>query len=205
MMLSAQFEQQLQFLLEIDKLKSIQRRSILMDGSRRENSAEHSWHIAVAALLLAGYANETIDVCRVIKMLLLHDLVEIDAGDTFIYDDAARSQQLEREQSAARRIFGLLPDEQAGEWRMLWDEFEARSTPEAKFARAMDRLMPILHNYQTEGGSWRANGVHKGQVVDRVNSIGEGAQFLWDYVQSVLDDAVAKGYLLPDPGATKGQ
>jgi putative hydrolase of HD superfamily len=149
-----QLEQQITFLRELDKLKQVYRQSPLMDNSRKENSAEHSWHVALAALVLAPLADEAIDVNRVIKMLLLHDIVEIDAGDTFAYDPVRRLDQEAREQVAADRLFGLLPAEQAAEFRALWDEFDARLSAEARFAHAVDRLLPVLHNYATGGGTW---------------------------------------------------
>src|SRR6056297_294642 len=155
-------EQQVAFILEIDRLKTIYRRTYLTDTSRFENSAEHSWHIAVMAMLLAEHANTLeVDQLRVIKMLLIHDLVEIDAGDTFAYDTAAHADKAAREQAAADRLFGLLPADQAAEFRALWDEFESRQTPEAKFAGALDRLQPLLHNLYTHGRSWREHGVRK--------------------------------------------
>jgi putative hydrolase of HD superfamily len=190
---------QIDFLCEVDKLKQVLRRSTLMDGSRRENSAEHSWHIALAALLLAPHANTPVDVCRVIKMLLIHDIVEIDAGDTFAYDLVNRLDQPEREARAAQRLFGLLPEEQAQELHALWDEFEAHATPEARFAHAVDRLLPVLHNYATGGGTWQVHQVDRGRVVKRVGCIEQGSAALWAYVTALLDDAVRQGYLAPAP------
>lgn len=150
---------QLEFILEIDRLKSVFRRSYLLSEERRENSAEHSWHIAVLAMVLAEYANETINIGRVMKLAVVHDIVEIDADDTFCYDEVGMSTKREREHAAATRIFGLLPEDQCDDMRGLWEEYEAMSTPESRFANALDRVMPILHNFCTNGRSWREHGV----------------------------------------------
>jgi putative hydrolase of HD superfamily len=192
---SARLAAQLAFVVEIDKLKHVLRQTDLMDGSRRENDAEHSWHLAVMALLLAEHAAEEADVGRVVRMVLVHDLVEIDAGDTFCYDDEGAKDKGEREQAAADRIFAMLPDDQAAEFRALWDEFEARETPDAKFAAAIDRLQPLLHNYHTQGAAWRRHGIVRSQVVSRNSHMAEGAPALWDYARRLIDEAVAKGYL----------
>ncbi|MHC5034361.1 MAG: HD domain-containing protein [Planctomycetota bacterium] len=189
-------EAQLRFIVEIDKVKRVLRRTLVMDGSRRENDAEHSWHLASMAVLLAEYAAERdIDLPRVIKMILVHDLVEIDAGDTFCYDEAANATKAERERAAADRIFGLLPPDQADELRALWEEFEGRRTPEARFGAALDRLQPLLCNYHTQGAAWRKHGVVKHQVLAHNSHIAGGAPALWDYAQGLIQDAVAKGYL----------
>lgn len=190
-------EQQLSFIREIDKLKAVLRRTFLLDRSRRENSAEHSWHLAVMALLLSEYANEPVDVGHVLKLLLVHDIVEIDAGDTYIYDTAGHADKAEREQRAADRIFGLLPPGQQAELRALWDEFEAQETPEARFANTLDRLQPLLHNYYTEGAAWREHGISRSQVYERNERTARGSQALWDYAKALIDEAVAKGYLKP--------
>ncbi len=189
-------EQQLGFLLEIDKLKQVFRQTYLLDGSRRENDAEHSWHEAMMVFLLEEYAREPVDVLRTMKMMLVHDLVEIDVGDIFIYDDAVALRKAEREQAAADRIFALLPGEQAAEVRALWDEFEAGKTPEARYARALDRLQPLLHNYYTEGRAWREHGV----TVDTVLAVNQpilanGAPALEEYATRLIREAVEKGYL----------
>lgn len=189
------FGQQLQFILEIDKLKSVLRRTSLINEARRENSAEHSWHIALIALLLAEYANVAIDVLRVVKMLLVHDIVEIDAGDTFAYSGVSKAEQQAKETLAADRIFQLLPSDQAVELRQLWDEFDERATPEAKFANAMDRLMPLLHNYYNNGGTWREPGVTMTRVIERLQPIDDGSHELWDFVKNLLDDAQTQGLL----------
>ena len=188
-------ERQLQFILEIDKLKLILRQTLLTDGSRRENSAEHSWHLAMMAILLAEYAPTQIDVLRVIKMLLVHDLVEIDAGDTFCYDVQSNENKAMREAEAANRLFGLLPEDQAVELRNLWEEFEAQETGEARFATALDRLQPFLHNQHTKGGTWQIHGITRGQVQRRMQPIEEGAPLIWPFVQKVIEDCVEAGYL----------
>lgn len=190
-------ERQLRFILEIDALKRVLRQTLLTDGSRRENSAEHSWHLALMAPLLAEYAATPVDLLRVIKMLLVHDVVEIDAGDAFAYDAGANEGKEERERRAARRIFGLLPDEQGAELLALWEEFEAAATPEARYAIALDRLQPLLHNSRTQGGTWRIHGVRRDQVLRRMQPIREATPALWPLVERVLDEVEAAGYLLP--------
>jgi len=181
--------------MEIDKLKTILRQTSLMDNSRRENSAEHSWHLAVMALTLGEYAESGTDLTRVVKMVLVHDIVEIDAGDTFAYDAVGYTDKNEREERAAVRIFGLLPDEQRDELITLWHEFEAIATPEARFANALDRLEPLLGNYAVGGGSWQKAGVTLAKVQKRMEPIGNVSAALGAYVQQILADSVAKGYL----------
>jgi putative hydrolase of HD superfamily len=193
---SSRLTQQLQFVVEIDKLKQILRQTSLIDGSRRENSAEHSWHLALMALLLAEYAGDVVDLLRVVKMVLIHDLVEIDAGDTFCYDAQANLSKDEREQAAAARIFGMLPGDQGREVQALWEEFEAGATPVARFANALDRLQPLLHNYHTEGGTWRRYGITRDAVLRRMAPIQSGAPALWPYVLDVIDASCAAGYIL---------
>jgi len=183
---------QLQFILEIDRLKSVLRRSYLINIDRHENSAEHSWHLAVAAMVLAEHANEKIDVSKVVRLVLVHDLVEIDAGDTFIYDDAANVGKPAREQEAANRLFGLLPEEQAQSFMALWREFEDRQTAEAKFAFALDRLMPILHNVFTQGGSWKEHGIRQEQALTKNRPIEDGSQVLWQAAESLITQTLAK-------------
>ena len=190
------FRQQIEFILEVDKLKNVLRKTILMDRSRRENSAEHSWHIALTVLILSEYAKDSdIDLFRVMKILLVHDLIEIDAGDTYCYDDQGRKDQAQREKNAADRIFNLLPADQATTLRELWDEFEERETPESRFANALDRLQPFLHNYFTEGQTWQENNIKRAQVKSRMRPVDDGAPVLWDYVSSLIDDGVKKGFL----------
>lgn len=190
--------QQIQFVMEIDKLKTILRQTSLMDNSRRENSAEHSWHLAVMALTLGEYAEPNTDLTRVVKMLLVHDIVEIDAGDTFAYDALGYTDKEEREQQAAARIFGLLPDDLRDELMSLWQEFEAITTPEARFANALDRLEPLLGNYATGGGSWKKPGVTLAKIQKRMEPIGNVSAALGDYVQQILADSITKGYIRDD-------
>ena len=194
---SSRLSEQIRFLLEIDRLKGVLRRSLVLDGSRRENDAEHSWHLAVMAAVLAEYGPSGADLRRVMRMLLVHDVVEIDAGDTYCYDAAACETQAEREVLAADRIFALLPADQAKEIRGLWEEFEARRTPEARFAAALDRVQPVLLNFHTQGRAWREHGVTRGQVIERNKHIEAGAPVLWEYVRGLIEEAVERGYLVP--------
>lgn len=194
---SKRLTQQLEFLKEIDKLKTVFRQTnLIADQDRFENTAEHSWHIAMYGIILMEYANETVDALRVLKMLLIHDIVEIDAGDTFIYDDAGLKGKLAREQRAADRLYNLLPEDQAKELRALWDDFEHGQTIEAKFASALDRLQPLIHNYASNGGSWQRHKIIKKQVELRVAHVANGSQIISDFIDQLLDDAVAKEMLL---------
>ena len=172
---------QMRFIEEIDKEKLIGRHMYLADASRKENDAEHAWHMAVMAVLLSEYANEKIDVLKTMTMLLIHDIVEIDAGDTYAYDEEAKKTQREREVAAADRIFGLLPKDQAEYMRGLWDEFEERKTPEAKFARTLDNVQPVMLNNASNGKSWKENGVHLSQILKRNECTKDGSEKLWDY------------------------
>lgn len=189
---------QINFILEVDKAKRILRQTLLLDKSRRENDAEHSWHLAVMAVLLQEHAEEKVDITQVVKMLLVHDIVEIDAGDTFAYDKEGHLDKREREQQAADRIFSLLPEDQAADLRSLWEEFEARETPEAKFAASLDRLQPILHNFYTQGATWREHGISAAQVVDFNHHMKNGSRTLWDHTKGLIKDAVRRGYLKGD-------
>jgi putative hydrolase of HD superfamily len=190
------FKQQIEFILEVDRLKHVLRQTLLMDKSRRENSAEHSWHIALTVMILSEYAGDAdIDFFRVMKILLIHDLIEIDAGDTYCYDDQGRKDQAAREKLAADRIFNILPPDQAGTFRDLWDEFEERKTPESRFANALDRVQPFLHNYFTRGQTWQENDIKSDQVKSRMQPVDDGAPVLWNYVRSLIDDAVKEGFL----------
>jgi putative hydrolases of HD superfamily len=186
---------QVAFLVEADRLKEVFRQTLNLVSRRRENDAEHSWALCLFTITLAEHSNEPVDVLRVLRMLLIHDLVEIDAGDTFAYDTAAMADQHEREARAADRIFGLLPADQAAEYRALWDEFEARATPEAKFAAAVDRMQPMLLNCLTEGAAWRRHGVTAPRVVARNQHIAEGSAALWAHMSEQLARAVAAGHL----------
>ncbi len=187
---------QVEFIVEVDKLKQVYRRTWLTDKSRRENDAEHSWHLGVMAVLLLEHAQQPqLDLLRVLKMVLVHDLVEIDAGDTFAYDDAGAMDKAERENAAADRVFNLLPADQAAELRAIWEEFEARQTPEAKYAAALDRFQPMLHNYRTQGKAWQEHGITADRVIARNQHMAEGSPALWDFAKEFVADAVAKGYL----------
>lgn len=191
----SRLDRQLAFLLEIDRLKTVLRRSLLADASRRENSAEHSWHLAMAVVVLAEHAAPEVDLSRVLLMVLVHDVVEIDAGDTYFYDHAARAAKAEREREAAERIFGLLPAEQGRELREAWEEFEARETAEARFAYAVDRLQPLLLNVATRGSTWREHGVDAGQVLAAHEPIGEASPELGERARQWIEGAVAEGWL----------
>ncbi|WP_020542596.1 HD domain-containing protein [Nonomuraea coxensis] len=186
---------QIAFAVEIDKLKRIIRRNHLIDGSRRENTAEHSWYVGTLAMVLGEHAPPGTDLQRVVAMLLVHDLVEIDAGDTFIYDPVEVAAQVDAERAAAERIFGLLPAEQGAELRALWDEFEERETPEARFAKALDRFAPILANHHTEGGTWPLFKVRASQVREKVRIIEEGSPTLGRYALELVALSVARGHL----------
>ncbi|GAA1013853.1 hydrolase [Acrocarpospora pleiomorpha] len=188
---------QIQFILEIDKLKRVLRRNLLIDGSRRENDAEHSWHLGMLALVMAEHAEPGVNLDRVVRMLLVHDIVEIDAGDTFIYDVVAVEAQEAAERAAADRIFGLLPGDQATEFRALWDEFEARETPEARFAKALDRLAPIMANHHNEGGTWALYKVTARQVREKVAIISDGSATLGAFAVDLVETSVARGHLAP--------
>ena len=192
---------QLAFVVEIDRLKGVLRQTPLCDGSRRENSAEHSWHLAVMAMLLAEHADAAVNVARVVGMLLVHDIVEIDAGDTFAYDAAANEGRAERERLAARRIFGLLPAEQGDALRALWEEFEAGATADARFAAAVDRLQPLLANDRAGGGSWRAHAVGRDQVLRRMAPIEGALPAVWPAVLDVVERNCALGHIRATEGA----
>ena len=196
-MADERLQRQIRFILEIDALKSVLRHTYLLGADRPENSAEHSWHVAVMAVLLAEHANEPVDVARVVRMLLIHDVVEVDAGDTYVYDTAGAEAKAEREVRAADRVFGLLPEDQGRELRALWEEFEEGRTAEARFAAALDRLMPVLHNVHTEGRSWREHGITADRVIARNARMSEGSEALWEYARSLIEAAVAKGHLAP--------
>jgi putative hydrolase of HD superfamily len=196
---------QISFLVEIDKLKSVLRKTYLMDKSRLENTAEHSWHVSLMAVVLQEHANDpSLNVDHVIRMLLLHDLVEIDAGDTFAYDTQGYLDKEERENAAARRLFGLLPEDQRGEWMELWREFEDGETYESKYAAALDRLHPVIHNYYTGGVSWLANGIVRSQVIKRLAPVQMVSETLWDFTLDILQRSIDQGILLDDPIIEEG-
>jgi putative hydrolases of HD superfamily len=192
---SYRLNQQIRFLVEADKLKSVLRRNYVIHEDRRENSAEHSWHVALIAIVLAEHSNDSIDIDRVAKMLIIHDVVEVDAGDTFIYDSNANKTKAEREESAAKRLFGLLPEDQAKLFRELWEEFEARSTAEAKFANAVDRFVAVLHNYEGRGRGWREHGIKRHQVLALNEQVKIGSTTLWDEIQKLVNAATQEGML----------
>lgn len=190
------FEKQISFIMELDKIKKITRQTYLSDGSRKENDAEHSWHLALMAFVLADYANEPIDVLKTIKMVLLHDVIEIDAGDTYAFDAEANKTKRERELKAADRIFSLLPKEQMEEYRGLWDEFEAMQTPESKFANMLDKVQPLLLNDASGGISWEEHGVKKSQVLKRDERVHEGSEVIWNYAKSLIEKNAESGTLI---------
>jgi putative hydrolase of HD superfamily len=191
--------QQLAFLVEADRLKTVLRRSPLAAADRRENDAEHSWHLALMAVVLAEYADEPVDIGRVVQLVVLHDMVEIYAGDTFLYDDVAAASQQDRERTAAEALFGMLPADQASQLRGLWDEFEGRQTPESRFAKALDRLEPILLNWMARGGTWQAPGVTAPAIRARTSMIGDASAALWDAGQALIDESERRGWARPGP------
>jgi putative hydrolase of HD superfamily len=190
-MAEARLDQFVEFLIEADKLKKILRRTLLADASRRENSAEHSWHLALSAMALEEYAAEPVDLRRVLEMVVVHDLVEIDAGDTFAYDVAGNATRHARESAAADRLFGLLPPDAGARLRALWEEFEARATPEARFATAVDRIQPFLQNVKAGGGTWKIYGLRREQVLERMDPVRTALPALWPMVTRVVDDFFA--------------
>ena len=194
-MTTERLARQLQFILELDKLKGILRRSLLLESHRRENSAEHSWHLAMMVLVLVEHADEPVDQLHTLKLVLVHDIVEIDAGDTYAYDPANHAGKNDRERMAAERIFGLLPVEQAKELINLWEEYEEQETPEARFALALDRLMPLLHNFHTGGVTWRENRVTSLQVKERMAPVAVSSDALGRTVSDIVKQAVDSGLL----------
>lgn len=193
-------KQQMKFILEIDNLKKVQRQSYLSDGSRKENDTEHSWHLAMMCFLLKEYAPEGIDVLKTMIMVLIHDIVELDAGDTYAYDDAGNSTKREREVKAAERIYGMLPKEQEKELRNLWEEFEKGTSIEAKFANALDKIQPILLNDASEGKAWREHEVEINQILKRNEKTPKGAPELWEYCEKLLEDNIKKGNIKAEGG-----
>lgn len=190
---------QFEFCLEADKEKFIGRQTYLYDGARKENDAEHAWHMAVMTLILSEYANEKIDLLKTISMILIHDIVEIDAGDTYAYDEERKKTQKSRELAAADRIFAMLPEDQQQKFRQLWEEFESAETPEAKFARAMDNVQPIMLNSATNGKSWEERGIRLSQILERNQITPEGAEKLWDYMQeNFIKPNVENGKIIKD-------
>lgn len=188
-------KKQLDFLLEIDKEKEIYRQTHILGGKRRENDAEHAWHMAIMAFVLQEYANEDVDVLRIMKMVLMHDLVEIYAGDTYAYDETGKETQRERELAAADRIFGMLPEDQEQEFRSIWEEFEEKKSPEAKFARMLDNYQPLSLNNANQGGDWRAHNVARSQVEKRNEISKEGSAVMGQVIADIIEENVRKGNL----------
>lgn len=192
-------EQQMAFCLEIDKEKFIGRQTYLTGADRRENDAEHAWHMAIMTILLSEYANEEIDVLRTVTMLLIHDLVEIDAGDTYAYDEEGKKTQKVRELAAADRIFQILPPDQGKKFREIWEEFEAQNTPESRFARTMDNLQPMMLNNATDGKSWAERGIRLSQILRRNRNTDKGSEALWKYAkENFLQPNLDKGRIVED-------
>ena len=189
-------QKQIAFIKEIDKVKNIFRQTYLADGTRKENDAEHSWHIALMAVLLKEYVSEDVDVAKVMTMVLIHDLVEIDAGDTYAYDSEGAKSKREREVKAADRIFGILPADQGMYFRELWEEFEAYETPDAKYAHLLDNFQPLLLNDASGGRSWNEHGVHKSQIYKRNEKVQETSQEIWNTIQEVVESHIAKGNII---------
>lgn len=195
----SRIEQQMEFMREIDGLKQIGRQTYLKDASRKENDAEHSWHLAMMALVMSEYANENIDVLRVISMVLIHDVVELDAGDTYAYDSVANTTKREREVAAAERIFNILPKDQAVYFREIWEEFESAETPEAKFAHVLDNIQPMMLNDASGGKAWREHEVRLSQILKRNEKNPEGSKQMWAYAkENLIDVNVTKGNIIPD-------
>lgn len=188
-------EDQIKFIVEIDRLKRIFRQNVVIGTTEQENDAEHSWHMAVMAILLSEYASEEINILRVLKMILIHDLVEIHAGDTFCYDEKGNVDKFEREQKSANQLFNLLPSDQAEEIMDLWHEFEAMETAESKFAASLDRLQPLLLNYNTNGHTWKKPGVTSEKVLKRNSVLENPVPQLWDLAKEIIEDSINKGYL----------
>lgn len=188
--------QQMEFIVEVDKVKNIIRQTYLADAGRKENDAEHSWHLALMAVLLKEYSNEEVELSKVIPMVLIHDLVEIDAGDTYAYDEVGAATKEKREKKAADRIFGLLPDDQKEWFRELWEEFEAYQTPEARFAHVLDNCQPLLLNDASGGRSWAEHGVKKSQIYKRNQYTGEGSREIWEYMKELIDKHIGLGNVI---------
>jgi putative hydrolase of HD superfamily len=188
-------QKQVEFILEIDKMKNLYRQTYVIHEERKENDAEHSWHLAIMAFMLAEYSNEPVDVLKVMKMVLIHDIVEIDAGDTYCYDEKGYETKADREEVAAQRIFGLLPDDQRKEYYELWREFENSKTNDARFAAVLDRLQPLLLNYTKKGISWQEHDIHKDQVLKRNKDYFQQSDEIAGLIKDVIDDAAQKGWL----------
>ncbi len=195
----SRLEKQFAFCLEADKEKLIQRQTLLSNGEKKENDAEHAWHMSLMCILLSEYSNEPIDVLKTISMILIHDVVEIDAGDTYAYDDKAKLSQRDRELKAADRLFNILPDDQAKKLRTLWDEFEEGKTPEARFAHTMDNIQPAMLNNSTDGRVWKERGVRLSRILERNKNTPDGSEVLWDYsLNNFIRPNVEKGRIIED-------
>ena len=191
-------KQQIDFIKEIDKVKYIQRKTKLFNSDRHENDAEHSWHLAMMVLVLAEHSNEPIDVLKVLKMVLIHDIVEIDAGDTFLFDTNTDHDNRAEELDAAKRIFGLLPDKMASEFISIWHEFETQETPESKFANAIDNLEPMIQNATNNGGTWAEFDVPYETIIEKKLKIGNASDSLWDYAKGLVDQSVDEGFVIKE-------
>lgn len=194
-LISERLKKDIEFIVELDRMKSILRQTSLIGEDRREDDAQHSWHISVMAMVLSEYANENVDLCKVIKMLLTHDLVELHAGDTFCYDKVGNEDKRERELAAAEKIYGMLDEDKGRELRALWDEFEEMKTPEALFAASMDRLQPMLSNYYNNGGTWKKFDVAQSDIYKRISPVESSSDELWGFVEYMLEDAFDRGLI----------
>ncbi|MBE6081927.1 MULTISPECIES: HD domain-containing protein [Tissierellales] len=190
-----ELDREIEFIVELDKMKSIFRQTSLINGTRRENDAEHSWHLALMTMILSEYADNKIDEFKVIKMVVIHDLVEIYAGDTFCYDEKGNMDKKERELKAAEKIFGMIPGKKGEELRSLWEEFEAMKTDEALFAASMDRLQPFIMNYNSSGGTWKKFNISKKQILNRIAPLKRSSKVLNDYAERLIEDSFKKGYI----------
>lgn len=191
-------KQQMDFIMEADKLKNINRQTYIADGTRKENDSEHSWHLALMSMLLSEHANEEIDVLKVMSMVLIHDIVEIDAGDTYAYDEEGKATQREREEKAAHRLFNILPKDQAEKCIKLWHEFETNETAEARFATALDHCQPTLLNHLAGGKSWEEHGVKLSQILKRNEETHLGSERIWDYQRDIIEENINKGKIIRD-------
>lgn len=194
-MINSRLLKDMEFIVEIDKMKKILRETSVIGLDQRENDAEHSWHIALMAVVLEEYSNEKIDILKVVKMLLTHDLVEVYAGDTFCYDLEANEDKRERELNAANKIYGILDKDKGEELRALWDEFEAMESPEALFAASMDRIQPMLSNYHNAGGTWKKYNIEKERIYERISPVERSSDELWKYMQHIVEDAERRGLI----------
>lgn len=194
---SEKIKKQIEFIITIDEMKNVLRRNLVADGSRRENDAEHSWHLAIMAMILEEYSADKVDIAKVMKIALVHDLVEVYAGDTFAYDAKGNEDKLDREIMAAEKLFGMLKDGHGDEIRALWDEFEAKETAESKYANAIDRLQPLILNYLTDGHTWKLGDVHAPQIYKRMDIIRTATPELWHIVEGIISTSIEAGLLKP--------